>query len=128
MRIGKLAALCDCSAETIRYYEKEKLLPEPHRLDNGYRDYSNNHLKWLQFILRSRKLGFTQTQVRQLVTLSDLENNICDDVHQIVLTHLDDVLAKITDLKKMKASLERLEEKCKKDTLHSCPVIDELMA
>jgi len=128
MRIGKLAALGGCSAETIRYYEKENLLPEPHRLENGYRDYSTDHLKWLQFILRSRKLGFTQTQVRQLVTLSDLESDICDDVHELVLTHLDDVQAKITDLNKMKASLEHLEEKCRKDTLHSCPVIDELMA
>jgi len=127
MRIGKLASLGGCSAETIRYYEKEDLLPEPHRLENGYRDYGIDHLKWLQFILRSRKLGFTQNQVRELVALSDLNNNICDDVHQIVMTHLDDVRAKITDLKKMKASLQRLEEKCKKDTLHSCPVIDELM-
>ena len=127
MRIGKLAALGGCSAETIRYYEKALLLPEPHRLENGYREYSIDHLKWLQFILRSRKLGFTQNQVREMVALADLKSNICDEVHQIVLTHLDDVLGKITDLEKMQASLERLEEKCKKDTLHSCPVIDELM-
>ena len=128
MRIGKLATLGGCSAETIRYYEKEQLLPEPNRLENGYRDYNNEHLKWLQFILRSRKLGFSQIQVRQLAAVSDHESNICDDVHSMLLAHLADVEGKLDDLQKMKASLERLERRCREDTLHSCPVIDELMA
>jgi DNA-binding transcriptional MerR regulator len=128
MRIGKLAGLAGCSAETIRYYEKEKLLPEPHRLENDYRDYSAEHLKWLQFILRSRKLGFSQNQVKELAAVSDLDSDVCDDVHTILLAHIKDVEAKLDDLLKMKASLQRLELKCRQDTLHSCPVIDELMA
>jgi MerR family mercuric resistance operon transcriptional regulator len=128
MRIGKLASLGGCSAETIRYYEKEKLLPEPHRLENSYRDYGNEHLKWLQFILRCRKLGFSQSQVRELAAVSDLKNDVCDDVHELLLIHIADVEAKLDDLLKMKASLKRLELKCRDDTLHSCPVIDELMA
>ncbi len=128
MRIGKLASLVGCSAETIRYYEKEKLLPEPYRLENGYRDYSSEHLKWLQFILRSRKLGFSQSQVRELAAVSDHNSDVCDDVHALLLIHIADVEGKLEDLVKMKASLQRLEQKCRDDTLHSCPVIDELMA
>jgi len=128
MRIGKLATLGGCSAETIRYYEKENLLPEPQRLPNGYRDYSREHLKWLQFILRSRKLGFSQNQVKELAAVSDHQSDICGDVHAILLAHLADVEAKLNDLLRMKDSLARLERKCRDDTLHSCPVIDELMA
>jgi len=128
MRIGKLAALGGCSAETIRYYEKEKLLPEPHRLENGYRDYSSEHLKWLQFILRSRKLGFSQRQVKELAAVSGHNSDVCDDVHAMLLVHIAEVETKLEDLMKMKDSLQRLEQKCREDTLHSCPVIDELMA
>ena len=62
MRIGTLAAACNCPAETIRYYEKIGLLPKPIRTANGYRSYDERHQKWLQFVLRSRALGFTQDE------------------------------------------------------------------
>ncbi len=66
MRIGTLAAACNCPAETIRYYERIGLLPKPVRTANGYRSYDERHQKWLQFVLRSRALGFTQDEVRRL--------------------------------------------------------------
>ena len=128
MKIGQLASACGCGVETIRYYEKAGLLPKPERLENGYRNYNAQHEQWLQFILRSRSLGFTQTQVKQLSNLADLDTDVCTDVHALILEHLQDVETKLADLQKMRAALRRLENKCQNGALNACPLIDELMA
>ncbi len=127
MRIGTLAALCNCPAETIRYYEKIGLLPKPVRTANGYRSYDDRHRKWLQFVLRSRALGFTQGEVRRLSTITHQSQPVCADVHQLLVEHLVDVRAKLLDLKRMEKALVRLKSKCQDGTLNDCPVIDELM-
>ena len=128
MRIGALAAACDCSAETIRYYEKIGLLPQPLRTANGYRSYDNQHEKWLQFILRSRALGFTQDEVRRLSDIAHQSQPACADVHDLLVEHVADVREKLRDLKQMEKALDRLSSKCQDGSLHDCPVIDELMS
>jgi len=127
MRIGTLAAACNCPAETIRYYEKIGLLPKPIRTANGYRSYDERHQKWLQFVLRSRALGFTQDEVRRLSNIADQSQPVCADVHQLLVEHIVDVRKKLLDLKRMEKSLVRLKSKCQDGTLNDCPVIDELM-
>ncbi len=128
MRIGQLADACDCSAETIRYYEKIGLLPAAIRRANGYRSYDSSHRKWLAFILRSKALGFSQVEVRRLTNLADAPNSTCQDVHELLEAHIADVRARLQELKQLEASLLRLEAKCIDETLHECPVIDELMS
>ena len=128
MRIGKLATSCDCPVETIRYYEKIGLLPQPTRLANGYRSYDDVHGKWLQFILRSRALGFSQDEVRRLTDLAHQKRPACVEVHDLLQEHVDDVQDRIRELKRMKRALVRLKDKCHDGTLHDCPVIDELMS
>ncbi len=127
MRIGTLAAACNCPAETIRYYEKIGLLPKPVRTANGYRSYDERHQKWLQFVLRSRALGFTQDEVRRLSNIADQSQPVCADVHQLLVEHIVDVRKKLLDLKRMEKALARLKSKCQDGTLNDCPVIDELM-
>lgn len=127
MRIGTLAAACNCPAETIRYYERIGLLPKPVRTANGYRSYDERHQKWLQFVLRSRALGFTQDEVRRLSNIADQSQPVCADVHQLLVEHIVDVRKKLLDLKRMEKSLVRLKSKCQDGTLNDCPVIDELM-
>jgi len=127
MRIGQLADTCNCSAETIRYYEKIGLLPPAIRQDNGYRHYESSHQKWLSFILRSKALGFSQKEVRRLTDLANAPASSCQDVHSLVVEHIRDVRSRVRDLERMEQSLRRLEEKCNDETLHDCPVIDELM-
>ncbi len=127
MRIGTLAASCNCPAETIRYYEKIGLLPKPVRTANGYRSYDDRHQKWLQFVLRSRALGFTQDEVRRLSNIADQSQPVCADVHQLLVEHIVDVRKKLQDLKRMEKALARLKLKCQDGTLNDCPVIDELM-
>jgi len=127
MRIGKLATVCDCPAETIRYYEKIGLLPSPLRSTNGYRSYNEQHQKWLQFILRSRTLGFTQKEVRRLSNLAHQSTSSCAEVYQLIEKHIIDVRDKLKELKQMERALVRLKMKCQDGTLNDCPVIDELM-
>ena len=128
MRIGELAALCDCPVETIRYYEKIGLLPQPIRLANGYRSYDEVHGKWLQFILRSRALGFTQEEVRQLTDVAHQQRPACVEVHDLLQEHVIDVQMRVSELQRMERALIRLKDKCHDGTLHDCPVIDELMS
>jgi MerR family mercuric resistance operon transcriptional regulator len=127
MRIGQLADSCNCSPETIRYYEKIGLLPAAIRQQNGYRHYESSHQKWLSFILRSKALGFSQSEVRRLTDLANAPSSTCQDVHELILEHIRDVRIRLQELQKMEASLLRLEGKCIDETLHECPVIDELM-
>ncbi len=127
MRIGELANACDCPVETIRYYEKIGLLPAAARLANGYRSYDDEHRKWLQFIIRSRELGFSQDEVRRLTDLAHQKQPACADVHKLLEDHVHDVRNRVRELERMQRALVRLKRQCQNGTLHDCPVIDELM-
>ena len=85
MRLGDLSAQTDCKTETIRYYEKIGLLPEPARSASGYRDYGDDHLKRLSFIRRCRELGFKIDEIRGLLELVDDGDYTCSDVKKITL-------------------------------------------
>ncbi len=127
MRIGELATECNCPVETIRYYEKVGLLPAPVRRANGYRSYDEIHQKWLQFILRSRELGFSQNEVRRLTDLAHQQQPACAKVHELLEEHVSDVRRRVRELERMERALVRLKAQCHDGTLHDCPVIDELM-
>lgn len=127
MRIGELASACDCPVETIRYYEKIGLLPPAVRLANGYRSYGDEHRKWLQFIVRSRQLGFSQNEVRRLTDLAHQQRPACSEVHDLLEHHVVDVRERISELRRLEKALVRLKRQCNEGTLHECPVIDELM-
>lgn len=127
MRIGELASTCGCPVETIRYYEKIGLLPAPARLANGYRSYKDEHRKWLQFILRSRDLGFSQDEVRRLTDIAHQKRPACAAVHDLLEEHVIDVHKRIAELRRLENALLRLKRQCHDGTLHDCPVIDELM-
>ena len=127
MRIGELAETCHCPVETIRYYEKVGLLPAPARLANGYRSYGDEHRKWLQFIVRSRDLGFSQDQVRRLTDLAHQQRPACAEVFELLDQHVSDVRQRISELRQLEKALVRLRRQCHDGTLHDCPVIDELM-
>jgi MerR family mercuric resistance operon transcriptional regulator len=127
MRIGELATSCHCPVETIRYYEKIGLLQPPVRLANGYRSYDEMHRKWLQFILRSRALGFSQDEVRRLTDVAHQQRPACVDVHDLLQEHVNEVRKRVRELRRMERALVRLKDKCQDGTLHDCPVIDELM-
>ena len=127
MLIGELGKVCDCPVETIRYYEKIGLLPKSIRSPNGYRNYDDQHRKWLQFILKSRGLGFTQDEVRLLTDIAQMQEPACNEVHSILTDHVSQIHEKIHDLKRLEKAITRLKSKCEEGVLNECPVIDELM-
>ena len=127
MRIGELATACDCSAETIRYYERVGLLEQPPRSANRYRVYDDRHLKGLKFILRARSLGFTQDEVRQLVDIAHMQTPACEAVHTLLSEQISQVRRKLRELRQLEKSLTRLRDQCEDGSLNECPVIDELM-
>ena len=127
MLIGELGKECGCPVETIRYYENIGLLPKAKRSANGYRNYDDQHRKWLQFILKSRGLGFTQDEVRLLTEIAQMQEPSCNEVHSILSDHALQIHDKICDLKRLEKAITRLKTKCEDGLLNECPVIDELM-
>ena len=126
MKIGELSAQTDCKIETIRYYEKIGLLPEPSRSASGYREYDDDHLKRLSFVRRCRELGFTIDEIRGLLELVDGGDYTCSDVKQITLEHVNSIRQKIADLKKLEKTLSGIASQCAGNTAPECPIIDAL--
>ncbi len=123
---GALARLSGVNSETIRYYEKMGLMPDPQRSAGGHRIYDQLHLKRLSFIRRTRELGFTIREVRGLLDLVDGEEYTCAEVRDRTMVHLRDVEQKLRDLKKMKRTLNSMVSKCEGGLVPECPIIDAL--
>lgn len=126
MGIGALSEQTGCNVETIRYYEREGLLPNPPRTQGGHRMYSEEHLKRLTFIRRSRELGFTLDGVRGLLRMVDGEHYTCAEVKSLTLDHLKDVRGKLADLEKLEKVLRQLAGRCTGDEVPDCPIVEAL--
>ena len=126
MTIGPLSEKTGCNIETIRYYERIGMMPKPPRTAGGHRVYREEHLKRLTFIRRSRELGFTLDQVRNLLLLVDGDDFTCDEVKTMTLEHADNVHRKINDLKKLERVLKDMVSQCDHGDVPDCPVIDAL--
>lgn len=126
MRIGELATATGIRAETIRFYEKEGLLPPPARTSANYRSYGSAHRQRLSFVRRARDLGFRLEDVRELINLADDRNRLCGAVDRIATTHLQEIEAKIADLGKMRDELTRLLGNCRNCTVNNCHNIETL--
>ena len=124
--IGKVAAQTGCNIETIRYYEKESLLPLPGRTEGGHRLYTVAMVERLVFIRRCRELGFSMDEIRRLLSVVDGEQVSCERVKHIAEIHLRDIRSKITDLKKMERTLHELSNQCSGEDVPECPIIEVL--
>lgn len=127
MRIGELARATGTKAETIRYYEREGILPAAGRTDSNYRDYSDEHLATLTFVRRARELGFSMAQVRELLALSDHDDKPCQDVDQLVQQQLVEVERKIADLTSLHGELHDLLRSCEADRIRDCRIVESLL-
>ena len=126
MKIGELAKATDCAVETIRYYERENLLPEPARSEGNYRLYTQAHVERLTFIRHARDLGFPIEAIRELLTLSRHPEEPCERADYIAREQLDDVREKIARLKKLEAELARIVSHAECHTVGDCYVIRAL--
>jgi MerR family mercuric resistance operon transcriptional regulator len=124
--IGELSRLTGVNIETIRYYERIKMLPAPPRTASGRRVYDSTHFRILAFIRRSRELGFSLDEIRALIRLGGPEKATCREVREIAAHHLQDIRAKLDDLRKLERLLAKTVTQCSGKTVPDCPVLDIL--
>lgn len=126
VRRSDLARLTGCNLETIRYYENIGIMPEPPRNANNYRSYDEAHVSRLRFVMRSRDLGLTLEEIRDLLKLVDGGLQTCAEVQGLAARHLDSVRAKIADLRRIERVLSRTISECTGDDVPDCAVINAL--
>jgi MerR family mercuric resistance operon transcriptional regulator len=126
LTIGDLSGLTGVNIETIRYYERVKMFPAPPRTAGGRRVYDATHLRTLAFIRRSRELGFSLDQIRALIRLGGPAKASCREVRDIASHHLDDIRAKLADLRKLERLLAKTVARCTGTMAPECPVLDIL--
>jgi MerR family transcriptional regulator, mercuric resistance operon regulatory protein len=124
--IGKLSQLTGVNIETIRYYERIRMLPRPRRTASGRRIYGAAEARTLAFIRRARELGFALSEIRALLALGAPGKASCAEVRDIAALHLARIREKISDLEKLEGLLAVTLAKCSGRRVPECPVIDVL--
>ena len=125
MKIGELAKVTNTPVETIRYYERELLLPEPARTDGNYRIYDDEHAQRLGFIRRCRSLDMTLDEIRSLLKFRDAPQEDCGEVNQLLDDHIGHVAARIAELKTLEKQLKALRLQCS-GAAPQCGILQEL--
>ena len=123
---AELARCTGCNLETIRYYEKIGLMPDPPRTIAGYRVYGAGHVSRLRFILRARELGFPIEELRSLLSMVDAHDYTCGDSHAMTTAHLKGVRDRIRDLQRLESTLSAIADQCTGDAVPECPIIDAM--
>lgn len=127
LRIGELASRTGCSVETVRYYEREKLLPAPGRTEGNYRLYDEAHIACLSFIRRCRSLDMTLGEIRTLLRFRDSPDEVCQGVNELLDTHIDLVAMRITELQRLEEQLRNLRGQCGESRQsRDCGILNEL--
>lgn len=126
LTIGRLSELTGVNIETIRYYERTKVLPAPARTVSGRRVYQSADARTLAFLRRARELGFSLDEIRALLRLGGPEKASCREVRRIAAHHLGDIRAKISDLRKLERLLAKTVAQCTGTIGPVCPVLDIL--
>jgi MerR family mercuric resistance operon transcriptional regulator len=126
MRIGALAKRSGCKIETVRYYEREGLLPTPPRTKAGYRTYTEKDLDRLGFIARGRALGFGLQEIRELIGLEENPQLSCADVDRIARHHREKVRLKIEQLTSLDRVLDQLLSECSGGERSQCQILRAL--
>lgn len=112
-RIGELAKRLHCSVETLRYYEREKLLTATGRSENGYRFYNDAAVRQLEFILRAKAMGFSLEDIRELLAIRvDPKAASCGAVRDLTEHKLQLVEHKIAELQRVRTALQHMVNAC----------------
>jgi MerR family transcriptional regulator, mercuric resistance operon regulatory protein len=127
LTIGRVASAAGVNVETVRFYQRRKLLEEPTKPLGGVRRYPVEMVSRIRFIKRAQKLGFTLDEVQNLLSLEDGQN--CKKTHDLAVKKLAVVEARITDLNRMRRMLKTLIAECETGSGRiTCPIILTLAA
>ncbi len=127
MKIGELARRADVSIDTVRYYERQALLPVPLRVESGYRRYVDHDVARLRFVRRAKALGFSLAEIRELLALSDRRDDDMAAMKAAAVAKLADVEIKLAELDRIRNGLKTLIDACPgQGALETCPILDAL--
>jgi len=126
MKIGELAKKAGVAIDTVRYYEKRGLIPRAARTASGYRDYQQQDVARLKFIVQSKELGFTLDEIAQLLALRS-DGRACVEVRRVAEAKAQDIAIKIQKLSQMHQTLLVLADQCGKSSHDDpCPILKSL--
>jgi Cd(II)/Pb(II)-responsive transcriptional regulator len=129
MKIGELAKAACCTPETIRFYEKEGLMPGAQRTEANYRNYTSKHTERLRFIRNCRALDMTHDEIRSLLRLIDHPADRCASIDALLGEHIGHVDARLVELQQLKAQLVDLREQCSGGrSVDACGIVQGLTA
>ncbi len=126
MTRSEVAEKAGVNPETLRYYERKDLIPNPPRSDGGFRLYDESYVDRLRFIQRAKELGFTLSEIKGLLDIRVDDDATCRDVKAQAEEKLDEVEAKIKDLKRIRSALSTLAAACTggEGPTSECPILD----
>jgi Hg(II)-responsive transcriptional regulator len=128
MTIGKLAKKAEVGVDTVRFYERQGLLPTPHRTDSGYRLYSPDDVDRLRFIRRAKTLGFSLEDIAELLQLNSATGDRAD-VKRLSQQRLENIELKIRELTAIRDALASLVKRCSgHGSIKKCPIIAGVLA
>ncbi|HEX7386984.1 MAG TPA: Cd(II)/Pb(II)-responsive transcriptional regulator [Castellaniella sp.] len=124
MKIGELARAARCSVETIRFYEKAGLLPEPARTEGNYRQYGQAHQDRLRFIRNCRNLDMTHDEIRALLAMVDNPAQDCGTINHLLDEHIAHVDVRLRELRDLRGELLRLRDQCRiEQPVDTCGIV-----
>ena len=125
MNIGECAKTAQCTVETVRYYERQGLLPKAKRGVNNYRVYGPEHMRRLLFIRNCRALDLSQDEIQALLKLKDCPERDCGSVNALIDDHIAHVNQRISELRRLKNDLSTLRRKCQSTTqTRDCRILE----
>ena len=128
MKIGELARRAGVNIDTVRYYERQSLLPAPQRMASGYRHYDPGDVARLRFVRRAKALGFTLIEIRDLLKLSDHRDDDMAELKAVAGEKLTDVESKLAELTRIRDGLKTLVDACLgHGALARCPILHALV-
>jgi len=126
-KIGEVARRADVNKETVRYYEKRKLIPEPDRRRSGYRIFTQRHIDQIKFVKRAQELGFTLSEIKELLELRLDEETSCSEIREEAQQKYQDVTQKIKDLRQIQDTLVDLIDSCSEGgPIADCPILNAI--
>lgn len=126
-KIGEVASRANVNKETVRYYEKRALIPKPDRRYSGYRIFTQRHIDQIKFIKRAQELGFTLSEIKELLELRMHEDTTCLEIKNEAQAKHQDVVEKIEDLQRIKETLVDLIDSCSGNgPKGDCPILGAL--
>lgn len=129
MKIGELAKSVNIDIQTLRYYESQKLLNKPRRLNNGYRDYPQSTIARLNFIKKAKVVGFTLQEIKELLAIQvTKDQHTCQEVKGFTQIKLNEINHKIRELKTIKTALTKIHASCcgGDETAQHCSILQAL--